>query len=81
LGAPLVAPSWLTGRVAHCEIRPPSGTRCLDIAFPERRIATEIDGRRVDRADSGRLNDDRVRRNELVALDWQVIRVTRTMLA
>jgi very-short-patch-repair endonuclease len=52
-------------------------TRYIDLAWPEKRVAVELDGfvahskRRV-------FDDDRVRQNDLVAAGWETYRVTWT---
>jgi len=51
-----------------------------DVAFPEQRLAIEVDGRRTYGEGSDRFEDDRARQNELIAASWRVIRVTWTML-
>lgn len=48
----------------------------IDVAFPARKIAIEIDGRRHHDGDSERFEDDRDRQNALVAAGWQVLRFT-----
>ena len=70
----------ITGWVPQYEVRVPSGVAFIDIAFPERQLAVEVDGRRYHDDDSDRFDSDRQPHNELVALGWRVIRVTWTML-
>lgn len=53
--------------------------RYIDIAFPECRLAVEIDGDRFHRTPAQR-HDDRMRHNELVRAGWTVVRVDWTML-
>jgi len=76
----LLRRAGLNGWVPQYEIQLPSGSRYLDVAFPEQRVALEVDGRRTHDDKSDRFDDDRARQNELVALGWRVLRVTWTML-
>ena len=48
----------------------------IDVAFPARKLAIEIDGRRYHDGASERFEDDRDRQNALVAAGWQVLRFT-----
>lgn len=50
----------------------------LDIAWPERRVAVEIDGLAVH-GTRGRFDSDRRRGNELAAAGWTVVHVTAAM--
>jgi very-short-patch-repair endonuclease len=52
----------------------------IDVAFPERRLALEVDGRRYHGDESARFEDDRLRQNELIAAGWRVLRFTWAML-
>jgi len=67
--------------VPQYPVRLPRGIAYLDIAFPEQKIAIEVDGRRYHDESSDRFEADRDRQNDLVALGWRVVRVTWTMLA
>jgi very-short-patch-repair endonuclease len=53
--------------------------RYLDLAWPEAKVAVEFDGF-VPHSTRRVFDDDRVRQNDLVAADWTVFRVTKTML-
>ena len=52
----------------------------LDIAFPERRLALEIDGRAFH-SDRVSFERDRSRQNDLVLAGWTVLRFTWRMIA
>ena len=52
-------------------------TRYIDLAWPDRRIALELDGF-VPHSNRRIFDDDRVRQNDLVAAGWTVYRVTWT---
>ncbi|CAN5571171.1 type IV toxin-antitoxin system AbiEi family antitoxin domain-containing protein [soil metagenome] len=57
------------------EVRRPDGWRArLDLAYPERRLAIELDGRLAHGAT--RFQADRLRQNQLVLLGWTVLRFT-----
>ena len=66
----------MDGWVAQYPVPLPHGVAYVDVAFPQARIAVEVDGRAGHDAASGRFDTDRVRHNELVALGWRVLRVT-----
>ncbi|HSU34607.1 MAG TPA: DUF559 domain-containing protein, partial [Propionibacteriaceae bacterium] len=51
----------------------------LDIAFPEIRLAIEIDGRAFH-ADAVAFENDRWRQNDLVNAGWRVLRFTAQMV-
>jgi very-short-patch-repair endonuclease len=53
--------------------------RYLDLAWPEAKVAVEFDGF-VPHSTRRVFDDDRARQNHLVAADWTVFRVTKTML-
>ena len=76
----LLRRAGISGWVAQYQVQLPIGTRYIDIAFPEQRVAIEVDGRRTHDASSDRFEDDRARQNELAALGWRVLRVTWTMI-
>lgn len=76
----LLRGAGITGWVAQYRVALPGGFAYLDIAFPRRLIAIEIDGRRHHDERSDRFEVDRVRQNELIAMGWRVIRITWTML-
>lgn len=58
-------PVWLNGK-----------RRDLDVAFPDLKIAIEVDGRLAHDGLSDRFDDDRARQNDLVAAGWVVLRFT-----
>jgi very-short-patch-repair endonuclease len=51
----------------------------IDIAFKQRKLAIEIDGR-LHETDEDLFESDRWRQNALVADGWRVLRFTWTML-
>jgi very-short-patch-repair endonuclease len=59
----------LRGRIAY-----------IDVAFPEQKVAVEVDGRTAHGPWSDRFDDDRERQNALVAAGWRVLRFTWTHL-
>ena len=61
------------------EIRTDRLVARVDLAYPEARLAIEVDGYRHH---SGRraFDRDRERDNELKALGWQVIRITHRLI-
>lgn len=71
----------VTGWVTQHEITLPDGSRAvIDIAFPERLIAIEVDGRAFH-TDAARFERDRRRQNMLVQYGWTVLRFTWTDVA
>jgi very-short-patch-repair endonuclease len=64
----------LRGWRAQYRIVLSGGVAYADVAFPLRRLAIEIDGRRHHDETSGRFESDRIRQNELVAAGWRVLR-------
>jgi very-short-patch-repair endonuclease len=56
--------------------------RCyvLDVAFPDARLAIEVDGRLAHGPWSDRFDDDRTRQNDLIRAGWRVLRFTWTHL-
>ena len=64
------------GWVAQYPIRLPSQIAYADVAFPDQKVAIEIDGRRHHDEFSDRFEGDRQRQNELVAMGWRVLRFT-----
>lgn len=61
-------PLWLAGTCYY-----------LDIAFPERKLAIEIDGRAYH-SDRDAFERDRWRQNDIVLAGWRVLRFTAEML-
>ncbi|TGD85817.1 DUF559 domain-containing protein [Mycolicibacterium sp. CH28] len=53
----------------------PVGNYVVDIAFPDQRVAIEIDGWAFH-SDQAAFQNDRVRQNRLALLGWQVLRFT-----
>jgi very-short-patch-repair endonuclease len=76
----LLRSAGITGWTPQYQVRLPRSIALLDIAFPEQKLAIEVDGRRYHDDRSDRFETDRERQNDLVALGWRVIRVTWTML-
>jgi very-short-patch-repair endonuclease len=72
----LLRQAGLTGWVAQYRVRLPSGLAFVDVAFPEHRLAIEVDGRRYHDANSDAFERDRSRQNELHACGWRVLRFT-----
>jgi very-short-patch-repair endonuclease len=70
----------LAGWVAQHPVRLSAGFAYLDVAFPAKRLAIEVDGRRFHDERSDAFERDRARQNELVALGWVVLRFTWRML-
>jgi very-short-patch-repair endonuclease len=70
----------LTGWVPQYRVRVGGRIRFIDVAFPESRIAIEVDGRRAHDDFSDRFDDDRARQNDLVAAGWRVLRFTWSQL-
>jgi very-short-patch-repair endonuclease len=66
----------LTGWRPQFRVRLGPRTAYVDVAFPDRLIAIEVDGRRYHGDDSDRFEDDRIRQNDLVAHGWRVLRFT-----
>lgn len=66
----------LRGWVAQYPIELPGGTVFVDVAFPEQRVAIEMDGRRYHDEFSDRFEFDRLRQNQIVLLGWRVLRFT-----
>lgn len=70
-GLPLPVPQfWLRTR---------SGWRRIDFAYPEERLALEVDGR--DGHGPDRFEDDRARDNELADEGWERRHITKAMIA
>ncbi len=62
--------------VFQLRIRMPDGsTRRIDFAYPDPKLAIEVDGW-ASHLDWSRFQDDRVRQNELALLGWQFLRFT-----
>jgi len=66
----------LVGWRPQYRIRLPAGTAFADEAFPDYRIAIEVDGRRTHDVHSDQFETDRLRQNEIVLLGWRVLRFT-----
>jgi very-short-patch-repair endonuclease len=65
----------LTGWRPQYAIAVPSGRVIVDVAFPDRRVAVEVDGW-AWHTDPERFQRDRNRQNELVTAGWTVLRFT-----
>lgn len=71
-----LARARITGWIANLPVELPGfGRAVLDIAFPEHRLAIEIDGWAFHR-DVDRFRHDGLRQNEVVIGGWRVIRLT-----
>jgi very-short-patch-repair endonuclease len=66
----------LEGWMPQYRVRVGGRVRYIDVAFPELRIAIEVDGRSAHGDWSGRFDDDRERQNDLIAAGWHVLRFT-----
>lgn len=64
-----------THRVPQAVRQFPFGDRRIDFAYPELKIAIELDGR-ADHSKKAVFEDDRHRQNELVLAGWTVLRFT-----
>jgi very-short-patch-repair endonuclease len=64
------------GWQAQYRVRLTSGVVYLDLAFPEHRVAIEVDGRRYHDARSEAFESDRRKQNELQLRGWLVLRFT-----
>lgn len=65
----------LTGWLPNYPIRMSGRRLVLDVAFPEARLAIEIDGYAYHSPDD-RFQDDRTKQNLLIAAGWRVLRFT-----
>lgn len=66
----------ITGWVANYRVELRGGAyAAIDIAFPEARLAIEIDGR-AWHSSTDRFESDRTRQNSLVSANWRVLRFT-----
>ncbi|MCW2541451.1 MAG: hypothetical protein JWN95_3176 [Frankiales bacterium] len=72
----LLRNAGVRGWRAQHRVRVRGRTCRIDVAFPEQRLAIEIDGRRYHDELSDRFEDDRARQNALVAAGWRVLRFT-----
>lgn len=73
----LLRRAGVTGSTPQYRVRLPSGRFAfIDIAFPEQRLAIEVDGRRSHGKDAAQFESDRTRQNELIAAGWRVLRFT-----
>jgi very-short-patch-repair endonuclease len=66
----------VTGWVPQYRVRLPGRSAYVDVAFPELKIAIEVDGRFGHDRKSERFDDDRERQNLLVGAGWIVLRFT-----
>lgn len=70
----LLRSAGVVGWTPQYEVTGPTGRRIrIDVAFPERRLAIEIDGRSIHNTHE-RFGADRQRQNDLVRLGWTVLR-------
>jgi very-short-patch-repair endonuclease len=72
----LLRRAGITGWVPQYRVRLASGFAFIDIAFPDQRLAIEVDGRRPHGKDAEQFESDRTRQNELIAAGWRVLRFT-----
>jgi very-short-patch-repair endonuclease len=71
----LLAQSGFTGYVVNLPVRLGNAAVRIDVAFPDARIAVEVDGRAFHSSPQ-RFQSDRTRQNRLVAAGWRVLRFT-----
>jgi very-short-patch-repair endonuclease len=72
----LLRTAGIRGWRAQHRVRVGARSCLIDVAFPEQRLAIEIDGRRYHDELSDRFEDDRARQNALVGDGWRVLRFT-----
>ena len=65
----------VTGWIANFPVRIGGRRYFIDVAFPEGRLAVEVDGR-AHHSDARAFQRDRQRQNDLVAAGWTVLRFT-----
>ena len=70
----------LTGWRPQFRVRLGRRVAYIDVAFPQAKLALEVDGRRYHGDESDRFEDDRLRQDELIAAGWRVLRFTWAML-
>jgi very-short-patch-repair endonuclease len=71
----LLKTAGITGWVANLPVVVAGQRFEIDVAFPERRLAIEVDGFAYHSGDE-RFQRDRTRQNALIAAGWQVLRFT-----
>lgn len=71
----LLRSASLTGWVPQYRVATRTGTFRVDVAFPHRRLAIEVDGYAYHSGDLA-FQRDRTRQNALIAAGWQVLRFT-----
>jgi very-short-patch-repair endonuclease len=71
----LLKAAGITGWVANLPVVVAGQRFDIDVAFPERRLAIEVDGFAYHSGDE-RFQRDRTRQNALIAAGWQVLRFT-----
>lgn len=62
---------WVPNHTVHL----PERAAIVDVAFPEQRLAVEVDGR-AHHSSPERFQSDRTRQNALVSAGWRVLRFT-----
>jgi very-short-patch-repair endonuclease len=72
----LLRRAGLTSWVPQYRVQLPGRVAYIDVAFPEQRLAIEVDGRRYHDEFSDHFESDRTRQNELQAQGWRVLRFT-----
>lgn len=75
----LLRAEGITGWTGNYPLRLAGTCYYLDIAFPQRRLAIEIDGRAYH-SDRDAFERDRWRQNDIVLAGWRVLRFTAEML-
>ena len=71
----LLRAAHLTSWVPQYRVATRAGTFLVDVAFPNRRLAIEVDGYAYH-SDDVAFQRDRTRQNALIAAGWQVLRFT-----
>lgn len=78
-GHRLLRTARITGWIANYEVRVNKRRYYIDIAFPDQRLAIEIDGREFHTG-ANAFEEDRKRQNDLVLAGWTVLRLTWEMI-
>jgi very-short-patch-repair endonuclease len=79
LGHRLLRAAGIKGWESNLPVHTDGQVCYIDIAFRQRRLAIEIDGR-LHETDEDQFESDRWRQNALVANGWRVLRFTWAML-
>jgi very-short-patch-repair endonuclease len=70
-----MGPLGLPAPRVNYRVRVGGSTRYIDLAWPEKKVAVELDGF-VPHSSRRVFDDDRVRQNDLVQAGWEVYRIT-----